>query len=147
MTVHAVTSLTAAQAYPARLADYMRGHWSIEALHHLRDATFAEDASQLRTGTAPRTMASLRNLAIGVLRAHRGPQHRRRAAPQRPRCHPRPAPAGHYQPVNQTLRHYAEALGTGLALLPGRRYGRLDASFHPCPRRPAAVAREGFRPL
>jgi hypothetical protein len=59
--VHAVTSLTAAQASPARLADYVRGHWGIEALHHVRDTTFAEDASQLRTGTAPRAMASLRN--------------------------------------------------------------------------------------
>jgi hypothetical protein len=29
--------------------------------------TFAEDASQLRTGAAPQVMASLRNLAIGVL--------------------------------------------------------------------------------
>jgi len=38
-------------------------------LHHLRDVTFAEDASQTRTGTAPRVMASLRNLAIGILRA------------------------------------------------------------------------------
>jgi len=44
------------------------GHWGIEALHHLRDVTFAEDASQVRTGTAPRAMASLRNLAIGILR-------------------------------------------------------------------------------
>ncbi|HET7516547.1 MAG TPA: ISAs1 family transposase [Actinomycetes bacterium] len=70
VTVHAVTSLTAAQASPARLADYVRGHWGIEALHHIRDVTLAEDAHQLRTGTAPRAMASLRNLAIGILRAH-----------------------------------------------------------------------------
>ena len=56
------------QASPARLADYTRGHWGIEALHHIRDVTFAEDASQVRTGTAPRAMASLRNLAIGILR-------------------------------------------------------------------------------
>ena len=70
MTVYAVTSLTAAQASPARLADYLRGHWGIEALHHIRDTTFAEDAHQLRTGTAPRAMASLRNLAIGILRRH-----------------------------------------------------------------------------
>ena len=70
MTVYAVTSLTAAQASPARLADCIRGHWGIEALHHIRDVTFAEDASQVRTGTAPRAMASLRNLAIGILRAH-----------------------------------------------------------------------------
>jgi predicted transposase YbfD/YdcC len=70
VTVCAVTSLTNAQAHPARLADYLRGHWGIEALHHIRDTTFAEDASQTRTGNAPRAMASLRNLAIGILRAH-----------------------------------------------------------------------------
>jgi predicted transposase YbfD/YdcC len=70
VTVYAVTSLTAAQAHPARLADYVRGHWGIEALHHIRDTTFAEDASQVRTGNAPRAMASLRNLAIGILDAH-----------------------------------------------------------------------------
>ncbi len=69
VTVYAVTSLTNVQAHPARLADYVRGHWGIEALHHIRDTTFAEDASQIRTGTAPRAMASLRNLAIGILRA------------------------------------------------------------------------------
>jgi predicted transposase YbfD/YdcC len=70
VTVYAVTSLTAAQASPARLADWIRGHWGIEALHHIRDVTFAEDASQARTGTAPRAMTSLRNLAIGILRLH-----------------------------------------------------------------------------
>jgi predicted transposase YbfD/YdcC len=80
VTVYAVTSLTAAQAHPARLADYVRGHWGIEALHHLRDTTFAEDASRVRTGTAPRAMASLRNLAIGVLHAH---GHRNLAAARR----------------------------------------------------------------
>jgi len=69
VTVYAVTSLTAAQAHPARLADWIRGHWGIEALHHIRDTTFAEDASQVRTGTVPRVMASLRNLAIGILHA------------------------------------------------------------------------------
>jgi hypothetical protein len=30
VTVYAVTSLTAAQASPARLADWIRGHWGIE---------------------------------------------------------------------------------------------------------------------
>jgi hypothetical protein len=69
VTVYAVTNLTAAQASPARLADYVRGHWAIEALHHNRDTTFAEDASQVRTGTVPRAMASLRDLAIGILYA------------------------------------------------------------------------------
>lgn len=67
-TVYAVTSLNAEQATPAQLASLIRGHWSIEALHHVRDTSFAEDASQLRTGNAPRAMATWRNLAIGALR-------------------------------------------------------------------------------
>jgi hypothetical protein len=67
VTVYAITSLTAQQASPARLADLLRGHWAIEALHHVRDTTFAEDGSQVRTGAAPNVMAALRNLVIGVL--------------------------------------------------------------------------------
>jgi predicted transposase YbfD/YdcC len=67
VTVYAITSLTAQQASPARLADLLRGHWAIEALHHVRDVTFCEDGSQVRTGAAPSVMAALRNLVIGVL--------------------------------------------------------------------------------
>jgi predicted transposase YbfD/YdcC len=68
VTVYAVTSLTFAQASPARLADLIRGHWAIEnGLHYVRDTTFAEDGSQVRTGTGPPVMACLRNLVIGVL--------------------------------------------------------------------------------
>lgn len=67
-TVYAVTSLAPHQATPARLAELIRGHWQVEALHHVRDVTFAEDASRIRTGTAPRAMATLRNLAIGLIR-------------------------------------------------------------------------------
>jgi hypothetical protein len=33
----------------------------------VRDVTFTEDASQVRSGTAPQVMACLRNLAIDVL--------------------------------------------------------------------------------
>jgi hypothetical protein len=33
----------------------------------VRDVTFTEDASQVRSGTAPQVMACLRNLASGVL--------------------------------------------------------------------------------
>jgi predicted transposase YbfD/YdcC len=66
--VYAVTSLSHAHASPARLADLIRGHWAIEnGLHHVRDTTFAEDASQVRAGAGPQVMAALRNLAIGVL--------------------------------------------------------------------------------
>jgi predicted transposase YbfD/YdcC len=67
VTVYAITSLPFEQARPARLADLLRGHWAIEALHHIRDTTFAEDASQIRTGAAPGVMTVLRNLVIGVL--------------------------------------------------------------------------------
>jgi hypothetical protein len=68
VVVYAITSLPHAQASPARLADLIRGHWKIEnGLHWVRDVTFAEDASQLRSGTGPNVMASLRNLVIGVL--------------------------------------------------------------------------------
>nr|WSW67920.1 hypothetical protein OG461_17845 [Streptomyces sp. NBC_00995] len=63
-----MTSLTAGQATPARLAQLVRDHWKLESLHHVCDTTFAEDALQLRTGNAPRAMASYRNLAIGALR-------------------------------------------------------------------------------
>lgn len=68
-TVYAVTSLTAEQADPAELAAHIRGHWHVEnRLHWVRDVTFDEDRSQIRTGNGPRVMASLRNLAIGLLR-------------------------------------------------------------------------------
>jgi hypothetical protein len=68
VVVYAITSLSFAQARPARLADLLRGNWTIEnGLHWVRDVTLAEDASQLRTGTAPQVMACLRNLVIGVL--------------------------------------------------------------------------------
>jgi predicted transposase YbfD/YdcC len=67
VTVYAITSLGFAQASPARLADLIRGHWAIEAGHHVRDVTFAEDASQVRTGSSPHVMATMRNLVIGVL--------------------------------------------------------------------------------
>jgi predicted transposase YbfD/YdcC len=66
-TVYAVTSLPAEQTTAAELAAMIRGHWTVETLHHIRDVTFAEDASQLRTGNAPRAMATWRNLAIAVL--------------------------------------------------------------------------------
>jgi predicted transposase YbfD/YdcC len=103
VTVYAVTNLTAAQARPARLADYVRGHWGIEALHHIRDTTFAEDASQVRTGNAPRAMAPPQPRHRHPARL-RLPQHRRRPAPQRPRRHPSPATARHHKPVNIACR-------------------------------------------
>ncbi|WP_165967060.1 ISAs1 family transposase [Actinomadura sp. 7K507] len=65
-TIYAVTSLAPGHATPAQLAALIRGHWTIEALHHVRDVTYAEDRSHIRTGHAPRIMAGLRNLAIAL---------------------------------------------------------------------------------
>lgn len=68
-TVYAITDLHAHQAKPAQLAAWIRGHWSIEnKVHWVRDVTYDEDRSQIRTGTGPEVMAALRNAAIGALR-------------------------------------------------------------------------------
>ena len=68
-TVYAITSLTATQASPTELAQVIRGHWGIEdRLHWVRDVTYDEDRSQVRTANGPRVMASLRNAAITALR-------------------------------------------------------------------------------
>ena len=65
-TSYAVTSLAASHATPAQVAAWIRGHWGIEALHHIRDVTYGEDNSQIRTSNGPQVMATLRNLTIGV---------------------------------------------------------------------------------
>lgn len=65
--IHLVTSLPPGAASGGELAAWIRGHWKIEnQLHHVRDRTFGEDASKLRTRHLPRIMAGLRNLAIDV---------------------------------------------------------------------------------
>lgn len=67
-SVTGITSLTPAKASPAGLLTHNRSHWGIEnGLHHRRDTTYGEDASQIRTGGAPRLMAAMNNLAISVL--------------------------------------------------------------------------------
>jgi len=69
VTAYAVTSLALGTASPAQLAGWLRGHGRIEnRLPWVRDVTFGEDASTARTGSLPRVMASLRNLAVGALR-------------------------------------------------------------------------------
>ena len=68
---YAVTSLTPAQADAGRLLTLWRGHWSIEnRLHWVRDVGFGEDRSAARVGGVPHGLAALRNMTIGLLRAH-----------------------------------------------------------------------------
>lgn len=67
--VYGITSLPADLAGPAHLNYYERRHWVVEnRLHWVRDCTLHEDSSQLRTGTAPRALATFRNLAISAFR-------------------------------------------------------------------------------
>lgn len=69
---YAICSVPRDQAGPADLLRWWRGHWGIEnRSHHVRDATMGEDASRIRTGSAPQILAAIRNLAIGWLR-HQG---------------------------------------------------------------------------
>lgn len=64
-----VTSADARTARPEVLATWVQSHWHIEnRLHWVRDVTFGEDASRIRTRAAPRVMATLRSLVIGLLR-------------------------------------------------------------------------------
>ena len=69
VAVFIITSLDAREAAPEHLAGYVRGQWTIEnKVHWVRDVTFREDSSRVRTGPRPRIMATLRNLAIGLIR-------------------------------------------------------------------------------
>ncbi|MFJ5034455.1 ISAs1 family transposase [Streptomyces sp. NPDC088560] len=69
-TIYAITDLASQQASPQRLGQLARSQWAIEnRLHFVRDTTFREDASKVRTGHGPENMATLRNLAINALRA------------------------------------------------------------------------------
>lgn len=91
--IYLVTSLPPGAATGSELATWIRGHWHIEnQLHHVRDRTFHEDASKIRTQHLPRVMAGLRNLAIGV---HRQDGHTNIAAALRRtgRDHQRPLAA------------------------------------------------------
>jgi predicted transposase YbfD/YdcC len=67
--VYVITSADHHAAPPATLAAWVQGHWGIEnRAHWVRDVTYDEDRSQVRTGSGPHVMATLRNLAIGLLR-------------------------------------------------------------------------------
>jgi predicted transposase YbfD/YdcC len=66
---YAATSLPKEKATRRQLLTASRGHWSIEnGLHWVRDATMREDRCKVRSGSAPRALATMRNLVISVLR-------------------------------------------------------------------------------
>jgi len=66
--VFLVTSCPPARADHQQLLAWIRGHWTIEARHWLRDVTFGEDRSRLRGGHTPQIMATLRTLTLTLIR-------------------------------------------------------------------------------
>ena len=66
---YAVTSLPPTAAGAERLLRILREHWHIEnRVHWVRDVTFGEDLSQIRTGSVPQVMSGLRNLTTTLVR-------------------------------------------------------------------------------
>ncbi|MGL4743196.1 MAG: hypothetical protein ACRCXL_02220 [Dermatophilaceae bacterium] len=66
-------------AQPRVVAGWIQGHRGIRghlplaganSLHWVRDVTFDEDRHQLRVGSGPQLMATLRNTVISLLRLH-----------------------------------------------------------------------------
>ncbi len=85
--VYVLTSLTPAKADVQRLLTLVRSYWRIEnSRHYVRDVTFGEDRSRLRTGEAPQIMAAFRNLALTLL--HRAGCTRIAAARRHLAAHP-----------------------------------------------------------
>ena len=100
-------------ADPATLATWVRGHWHIEnKLHWVRDVTYQEDKSLVRTGNAPRVMATLRSLAIRLC-AWTASQYRRRQPP------PRPRPPAHAHAAPDRINDFAGSLAA-------HRFARVD---------------------
>jgi len=91
---YGITSLPAKVSNPARVAALKRGHWQIEnGLHHVKDVTLGEDASQTHVGYAADILAMIRTIAITLLRR-----------------------AG-YRAIAARLRHYSGCPGEALALI------------------------------
>jgi len=64
-----VTSLAAAGSTPRQVATHIRGHWGIEnRSHYVRDVTYGEDGPRVRRAGKPRVMATLRNIAVSLIR-------------------------------------------------------------------------------
>ena len=67
-TVCGVTSLGPEAASPKRLLELNRGHWRVEASHHILDWSFDEDRSRIRTGHGPANTTLFRRFAIGLIK-------------------------------------------------------------------------------
>jgi predicted transposase YbfD/YdcC len=64
-----LTSADAERMTAASLNHHKRSHWGIEnKSHYPRDTVYREDNNQTWTGNGPQVLASIRNLAIGLIR-------------------------------------------------------------------------------
>ncbi len=67
-TEYGILSLRPDQLPLAAVLARWRGHWAIEnQLHWSRDVVMGEDASRVRSGHAPQTVAALRNTVISLV--------------------------------------------------------------------------------
>jgi predicted transposase YbfD/YdcC len=68
-SVYVITGLSARQADPCRIGEIVRSHRGIEnKIHHVRDTTFGEDASRIRTRHGAQNTATLRSVAMNFPR-------------------------------------------------------------------------------
>ena len=87
-TAHGLTSLPPKRAGPSEVLALNRGHWEIEnRVHYVRDFSYDEDRSRVRSGKLPRNLACLSNAAISIVRLrgrfrHQPQAHRHCAARQ-----------------------------------------------------------------
>lgn len=67
--IYAITSLPPERYDAAWFLALSRDHSQIEnRLFHVRDVTFAEDASRIRSGNAPSAVAHLRDIVLTIIR-------------------------------------------------------------------------------
>jgi predicted transposase YbfD/YdcC len=63
-----------------RIADAVREHWAIEnGLHWVLDVTLGEDRSRIRKDSAPENLATLRRIAVNMIRKGKGKSSIRQA--------------------------------------------------------------------
>ena len=46
----------------------IRGHWSIESFHYIKDVTFGEDDWKVKTKNAPANYSLMRNMSVNIFR-------------------------------------------------------------------------------
>lgn len=76
-TAYGVTSPGPGAAAPKRLPGLNRGHWRIEANHHIPGRSFDGDRSRIRTGHGPENTTLPPRFAIGPSRPAGSPSRRR----------------------------------------------------------------------